>query len=60
MKQWNVTAGMAVSLTLLYAGTTTWAFIAGTIPFETYGSAIAPLLTAWGGYLARMLQGSAQ
>jgi hypothetical protein len=55
-KKWNVVAIMAVLLSLGYVGTSATALVLGKVDFNTFQSAVVPLVTAWGGYLAAMLR----
>ena len=54
-RQWNVVATITAVCTLVYLGATTVGLFLNTLTFAEFQQAILPLITAWGGYLARML-----
>ena len=56
MRQWNTVASVAVTLTVLYVGIAAGALFMGKVDFTAFSSAVAPLLTAWGGYLAAIIK----
>ena len=49
---------MAVLLSLGYVGITAGAMFSGKITFEAFNQSVMPLLTAWGGYLAALINKS--
>jgi hypothetical protein len=55
LRQWNTVAVMTTIITVLYAGSAAAALYRGVITFDAFSTAVLPLATAWGGYLARML-----
>lgn len=55
MRQWNVVAGLAITLCVVYAGATVWGFASGAVTFEAFDKGLGMMVTAVLGYLARML-----
>jgi hypothetical protein len=53
-RQWNTIAGLAVVVTLIYVITSAILVVGGTITFGDFAAALAPVVTALGGYMARM------
>ena len=54
-KQWNVVASLTVIVLLSYGGVVVYALVADKIDFAGFQSAVAPMLAAVTGYMARML-----
>lgn len=55
MKYWNVVASMFVLLTLGYVGVAAAELLVGKIDFAAFSSAVAPVITGWGGYFVGLL-----
>lgn len=53
-RHWNTIAGLAVVVTLIYVLTIAAGLLMGRIDFVTFAGAIAPVVTALLGYMARM------
>lgn len=58
-RHWNTIAGLAVVVTLIYVVTAAILVVRGTIAFGEFAAALAPVVTALGGYMARMVAESA-
>ena len=53
-RHWNTIAGLAVVVTLIYVVTAAVLVVGKTITFGEVAAALAPVVTALGGYMARM------
>lgn len=54
-KKWNVVAIMVCVLTLAYFAVEALGLYIGKVTFDEFNKAALPIVTAWGGYLAAML-----
>lgn len=52
-REWNTIATLAVVVTLAYVGGAVFAMVAGKIEFTVFAGALAPVVTAIGGWMAR-------